>query len=405
MARQSGNARPGYFWPLIAFFLGLVAGLVIGWGIWPVQWKNSLPQDLRPAERNAYLSMVAESYAANGDLQLAEERLVSWPRAELATAMAELQEGLISTNAKLAGDVQALTLAMNLGGALPQPSGVSGQPAQSFLSSSQFRTVCTSALWVLLVLVGLVAAAYLFTRWRNARSRKVGPAIGAAPGQAVASAQEGAEDVGLAAARDRPLTGEGEPQFYEVGPGGREPSLAGAEVAPDESQLPAARPVQAAPPGSAVHALAAAAGQIPALGKLTDELAIYQMGEPDYDEAFDINDPSAGYMGECGLQSNDPIGRDRDRVVALRVWLYDQRDSSTQLKVLMSEGAYRDTALRSQQAGGHEVLQVRPGLEFELESHGLLLRGRVEKADYADQDPYRGVFAELQVRLQVYRRS
>ena len=71
----------------------------------------------------------------------------------------------------------------------------------------------------------------------------------------------------------------------------------------------------------------------------------------------------------------------------------------------MSEGAYRDTAMRSQQAGQHEALQVRAGTEFELESHDLLLRGRVEKADYTDQEPNRGVFAELQVRMQIYRKA
>jgi len=73
--------------------------------------------------------------------------------------------------------------------------------------------------------------------------------------------------------------------------------------------------------------------------------------------------------------------------------------------VLMSEGAYRDTAMRSQQAGQHEVLQVRPATEFELESHDLLLRGRVEKADYIDQEPNRSLFAELQVRMQIYRKA
>jgi hypothetical protein len=398
-----------------------VAGLVIGWGIWPVQWKNSLPQDLRPAERNAYLSMVAESYAVNGDLQLAEERLVSWPRAELATAMADLQEALINTNAKLAGDVQALALAMNLGSALPQPAGVSGQPAgQSLVGSPQFKTICTSALWVLLVLVGLAGAAYLFTRWRAARNRQTGPAIGGAPGRGVytserlpsdvsaeaqsqssSSGREGAEDAELTSASGHAPADQGEPQFYEVEPGGGDTLSAGVR-APEEARRPAAKPAM---PEAISHTPAAASGQVPSLAKLVDELAIYQMGEPDYDEAFDINDSSAGYMGECGLQSNDLVGRDRDLAVALRVWLYDQRDSSTQLKVLMSEGAYRDTALRSQQAGGHEVLQVRPGLEFELESHDLLLRGRVEKVDYTDQEPYRGVFAELQVKMQVYRKS
>jgi hypothetical protein len=73
--------------------------------------------------------------------------------------------------------------------------------------------------------------------------------------------------------------------------------------------------------------------------------------------------------------------------------------------VLMGDGAYRDTALRSQYAGQHEVIPVRAGTEFELQSHDLLLRGRVEKAEFTEQEPTRGVFAELQVRMQVYRRA
>ncbi len=128
------------------------------------------------------------------------------------------------------------------------------------------------------------------------------------------------------------------------------------------------------------------------------------MGEPDYDEAFDINDPTEGYMGQCGLQLNAPVGGNRDQAVALQAWLWDSSDPDTRTKVLMSEGAYRDTALRSEQAGQFEALQVRAGTEFELESHDLLLRGKVEKADFADQESNRSVFAELQVRMQVYRK-
>jgi hypothetical protein len=109
-------------------------------------------------------------------------------------------------------------------------------------------------------------------------------------------------------------------------------------------------------------------------------------------------------MGQCGLQLNEPVGRNRDQAVALQAWLWDSSDPDTRTKVLMSEGAYRDTAMRSQQAGQHEALQVRAGTEFELESHDLLLRGRVEKADYIDQEPNRSVFAELQVRMQIYRK-
>ena len=46
-------------------------------------------------------------------------------------------------------------------------------------------------------------------------------------------------------------------------------------------------------------------------------MAVFHMGEPDYDEAFDINDPTDGYMGQCGLQLNEPVGRNRDQAVAL----------------------------------------------------------------------------------------
>lgn len=414
MARQSVKIRPRYLWLLIAFALGLFAGLIIGWGIWPVQWKNSLPQDLRPAERNAYLSMVAESYAASGDLQLAEERLASWPRADLAKTLAELQDGLIDTNAKLAGDLQSLVFAMNLSAPLqPAPNAAGQTPQQPGASNAPLKTICTSALWVLLVLAGLVGAVILFTRWRNARGRQTGATYGGAPTRPVATygappsdgalsgqgqpvtGGGGAEPVEQPAAAGYARAGQAEPEFYEVEPGAGEMPAPGPAVA-EEAPRPAAP--SAAPEVARTGAVAA--GPV----KLADELAIYQMGEPGYDEAFDVNDVALGYVGECGLQSNDLVGRDRDRAVALRVWLYDQRDSSTQLKVLMSEGAYRDTALRSQQAGGHEALQVKPGLEFTLESHALLLRGRVEKVDYTDQEPYRSVFAELQVRMQVYRK-
>jgi hypothetical protein len=140
------------------------------------------------------------------------------------------------------------------------------------------------------------------------------------------------------------------------------------------------------------------------LKKLVESTAVYQMGEPDYDEAFDIQDPSDGFMGQFGLQLIEPFGRERDQAVALQVWLWDSSDPDTQAMVLMSEGAYRDTALRSQHAGEHQAISVRPGAEFELASHDLLLKGRVEKVSYAEAEPPRGIFADLRVKLTVYRR-
>ena len=50
-----------------------------------------------------------------------------------------------------------------------------------------------------------------------------------------------------------------------------------------------------------------------------------------------------------------------------------------------------------------DVLSV--GAVFELDSYNLLLRGTVEKLDYAELEPAYGVFAELQLLLQVFRKG
>ncbi len=140
------------------------------------------------------------------------------------------------------------------------------------------------------------------------------------------------------------------------------------------------------------------AGAFTRLGEFT---AIYQMGEADYDEAFDLTDPAGNFLGQCGLALHNPIGRHRDQAAALEAWLWDGRDPDTKVKVLMSEGGYRDTALREQLRGDRDALPIRPGTEFELETHRLLLRGRVEKIEYADLEPTYTIFAELVVQFQV----
>ncbi len=44
MTRETSNTRSWYLPALIAFVVGLVIGLVIAWGIWPVSYKNALPR-------------------------------------------------------------------------------------------------------------------------------------------------------------------------------------------------------------------------------------------------------------------------------------------------------------------------------------------------------------------------
>ena len=115
MARETNHVRRGYLAALIGFAAGLVIGLIIAWGVWPVSYKNALPQDLRAAERDQYLAMVASSLAATGDVQAAQERLQTWPTEDLVTATANLQERLLATDPNAAAAVQQLAAALNLG--------------------------------------------------------------------------------------------------------------------------------------------------------------------------------------------------------------------------------------------------------------------------------------------------
>lgn len=105
------------------FLAGLLMGwLVLGWGIWPAAPKNALPSGLRTAEREAYLAMVAESFAVGGDLASAQEKLASWPNDTLAEEIGRLQARLSTEDAIQAGDLRALAAELGLEPAVV-PSG------------------------------------------------------------------------------------------------------------------------------------------------------------------------------------------------------------------------------------------------------------------------------------------
>jgi hypothetical protein len=50
----------------LGFVVGLFIGLVVlGWGLWPVQWTNGTPSSLRPDLQDQYLVMVIDSFTKN----------------------------------------------------------------------------------------------------------------------------------------------------------------------------------------------------------------------------------------------------------------------------------------------------------------------------------------------------
>ena len=60
---------------IAAFIAGLFIGLVIlGWWLWPVQWYDASPSDLRPDAQQDYVCMMIDSYSVNQNGSLAVRR-------------------------------------------------------------------------------------------------------------------------------------------------------------------------------------------------------------------------------------------------------------------------------------------------------------------------------------------
>jgi hypothetical protein len=61
---------------IIGFVVGLIIGLVVlGWWLWPVQWTDAGPSDLRAEYQEIYLRMAIDSYSLNQDAASAQQRI------------------------------------------------------------------------------------------------------------------------------------------------------------------------------------------------------------------------------------------------------------------------------------------------------------------------------------------
>ena len=80
----------------IGFLIGLVVGLIIGlpilgWYVFPVKWYDTDPFDLRQEYKEAYISMLADSYTLNTNVALARQRVAGWDPEDLAQVIAQLK--------------------------------------------------------------------------------------------------------------------------------------------------------------------------------------------------------------------------------------------------------------------------------------------------------------------------
>jgi hypothetical protein len=138
-------------------------------------------------------------------------------------------------------------------------------------------------------------------------------------------------------------------------------------------------------------------GQLP-LGHF---FTTYQLGEDTYDESFSIEAPTGEFLGECGMGISETIGEAQpDKVTAFEVWLFDKSDIRTVTKVLMSNHAFHDEALRAKLAPKGEAVLAQPGLPVVLETSGLRVEIDVAELAYGEEElPPESFFAKLVVEL------
>lgn len=306
--------------------LGLLVGLLVAWVIWPVEYYNATPSNLRSDFQENYLLWVADQYNADGDQEQARARLgvEYWDKGELAATLEKLAEEHGGQQAVRLRALKELTA-----GEAPAEGG---EQAAGRRGSSLF-TICGAALLVIACVGGVW---FLITRMRGRQTR---------------------------------------------------PGLADRAAGVTRAYVPAEEVAWGTegPP-------------------LIQYATTYELGDDHYDPSFSIELENGEFMGECGVGISETIGVGTpSKVTAFEVWLFDKSDIRTVTKVLMSDYAWQDEALRTKLAPKGEPVQTRQGQDIILETKTLRIRARVAEVAYGMADvPSNSFFERLTVDLAVW---
>ena len=147
---------------IIATVVGLLVGclfgwMVMGWLVAPVKWE------LTDAEKEQYILMAADSYAINGDAQLARARLADLDDEEVGQIITRLA----ATHPQEQQNLLDLGLVLGLG--ITPGTATTAPPTTVRLTSSLGRTLPTLCGLLLVLLLFIAIGGLLITRLRGRR--------------------------------------------------------------------------------------------------------------------------------------------------------------------------------------------------------------------------------------------
>jgi hypothetical protein len=166
---------------------------------------------------------------------------------------------------------------------------------------------------------------------------------------------------------------------------------------------------QRAAPSAAEQRVGVAGGRVPseevswgAEGPpVAQFVTTYTLGDDHYDPSFSIELESGEFVGECGVGISETIGVGApNKVAAFEIWLFDKNDIRTVTKVLMTDYAFHDEALRTKLAPKGEPVLAEEGKDIMLETKTLRVRARVVEVSHGVSNlPPNSFFDRLTVDL------
>jgi hypothetical protein len=313
-------SQPRYL-ALAAGLAGILLGwLVIGWWLYPVEFIDGAPVQLRADYREDYLRAAIDSYTANPDEAVAQRRLDS-----LGSAVDETMASVAATPGNQSVETIAHFQTM-IGLVVAQPTSAPAQGAGGGVGDGSGQTdsgvSMTSAQRVLPVLCGMTVVIGLALAGITLLRRR----------------QAGGERPAALKARDYTRTAER--TDYDVTTSGAPLSqwmttyLMGDDLFDDSFSI--------------------------------DSPAGEFMGE----------------CG-VGIAETIGVGTPK-RVTAFEIWLFDKNDIQTVTKVLMSAHVFREDATRNRLSTKGEPVLCSPGVETVLETETLQMVARVVDMQYGE---------------------
>ncbi len=133
----------------------------------------------------------------------------------------------------------------------------------------------------------------------------------------------------------------------------------------------------------------------------------YVFGHDTYDDSFSIEAANGDFLGECGVGISESIGTDSPKnVTAFEVWLFDKNDIRTVTKVIMSDHAFFDEALKAKLAPKGEPILSRENETIVLETASLIINAEIKEMQYGTGVlPPQSFFERMSIELSTWAKD